>query len=100
MSVALGNGEGRGGGVAVRVTAEAYNLLFTPKILPTTPTLTFSSVLHPPPLFHSPFCLHRGMNFKHSASHLSFSSQNRTTHSLFPAHIQHCGAFSPLTPTS
>ena len=52
-----------GGGV--QGSAEAYNLLFTPNLPP--PTLTLSCIL---PLFHSSFCLHRGMNFNHSALHL------------------------------
>lgn len=73
-------------------------IFFSPrKSCPPPPDTHFLFCLAPPTLFHSPFCLHRGMNFKHSASHLSapplsfftlLFSQNWTTHSPFPARIQ------------
>ena len=101
-----------GWGGAVRGSAEAYNLPFTPK-----------SFLHPPPhplqhspsllscillLFHSSFCLHRGMNFNHSALSTSdpssplIRSPSLATHSLFPTRIHpsvspyHSSADQPL----
>lgn len=53
-------------GVAVQGSAEAYNLLFRPNLSYPQPSF-LSCILS---LFHSPFCLRRGMNFNHCALHL------------------------------
>lgn len=76
-------------------------IFFSPQIFLTQSSHSLLSCILS--LFHSSFCLHRGMNFNHSALHLQ--SQPPQCFSLFPEpghsvpvsklYIQHYNAFSP-----
>lgn len=90
-------------GRTVQGSAEAYNLLFTPNL--SYPELSLSRLSCILSLFHSSFCLHRGMNFNHSTLHLqSQLPPPLLIFSLFPEpghsvpvsklHIQHHSTFS------
>lgn len=71
-------------GRTVQGSAEAYNLLFTPNL--SYPELSLSRLSCILSLFHSSFCLHRGMNFNHSTLHLQ-SQLPPPRSSFFPSFL-------------
>lgn len=94
---------GEGGGVLFRDLLR-LTIFFSPQIFLAPSQFSLSPLSCILPLFHSSFCLHRGMNFNHSSLHLRSQSTliffplfppKLATHSLFLTYIHHHSTFSP-----